>query len=137
MVVLYKDFVCVCVCNFTKTWIFVFGDNPLEVNPKTLETIFKIENEDIIQAFLSKNTFNNSTFWTAQHMYFYIFTKLSQNVCLINIHILIYQFARCKCKLWKAHCFYCVFLGIFIYNWRAFMSKVFYLHQTFIDCLSD
>ena len=29
------------------------------------------------------------------------FTKHSQIVCLINAHILIYQHARCDCKLWK------------------------------------
>ena len=32
----------------------------------------------------------------------YIFTKLSQNVCLINTHILIYRYARCDYKLWNA-----------------------------------
>ena len=39
----------------------------------------------------------------------YIFTKLAQNVCLINIHIFIYQHARCHCRLWNALWFYCVF----------------------------
>ena len=29
------------------------------------------------------------------------FTKLSQNVCLIDTHILIYRYARCNCNLWK------------------------------------
>ena len=28
-------------------------------------------------------------------------------------------------------------LGIFIHNWRAFMSEVFYLQQTFTDCMSN
>ena len=28
------------------------------------------------------------------------FTKLSQNMCLINTHILVYQYARHNCKLW-------------------------------------
>ena len=37
-----------------------------------------------------------------------IFTKLSQNVCLISIHILIYWHARCNCKLWNAHWLFCV-----------------------------
>ena len=37
------------------------------------------------------------------------FTKLSQNVCLINIHILIYWHAGCDCKLWNALWFYCDF----------------------------
>ena len=39
----------------------------------------------------------------------HIFTKLSQNVCLINIHILIYLHARYDCKLWNALWFYYVF----------------------------
>ena len=46
----------------------------------------------------------------------HIFTKLSQNVCLINTNILMYQHARCDCKLWKALWFYwvfCVFSYIF------------------------
>ena len=34
------------------------------------------------------------------------FTKLSQNV---YINILVYQYARCDCKLWNALRFYCVF----------------------------
>ena len=38
-----------------------------------------------------------------------IFTKLSQNVCLINTHILIHRYVRCDCKLWSALWFYCVF----------------------------
>ena len=43
------------------------------------------------------------------------FTKLSQNVCLINTHILIYWHARCDCKLWKLLWFYCVFFWVFSY----------------------
>ena len=39
----------------------------------------------------------------------YSFTKLSQIMCLINIQILIYQNARCNCKLWKVSWFYSVF----------------------------
>ena len=37
------------------------------------------------------------------------FLKLSQNMCLINTHILIYRHARCNCKLWNAIWCYCVF----------------------------
>ena len=37
------------------------------------------------------------------------FTKLSQNVCLINTHILIYWYAKYNNKLWKALWFYFVF----------------------------
>ena len=36
-------------------------------------------------------------------------TKLSQNKCLVNTHILIYRHTRCDCKLWHALWFYCVF----------------------------
>ena len=39
----------------------------------------------------------------------HIFTKLSQNVSLINTQNLIYLYARCNSKLWKALWFYCVF----------------------------
>ena len=39
---------------------------------------------------------------------YYIFTKLSQTVCLINVHILVCQHAKCDCKLWKVLRFYCV-----------------------------
>ena len=40
----------------------------------------------------------------------YIFTKLAQNVCPINTHILIYQHTRCNWKLWKAQWLYSFFL---------------------------
>ena len=36
----------------------------------------------------------------------HIFTKLLQNACLINTHILMYWYIRCNCKLWSAICFY-------------------------------
>ena len=36
-------------------------------------------------------------------------TKLSQNMCLINTHILVYWHDRCDYKLWNAPWFYCVF----------------------------
>ena len=45
----------------------------------------------------------------------HIFTKLSQNVCLINIQFLIYQHDRCDCKLWNVPWFYCVFFWVFSY----------------------
>ena len=45
----------------------------------------------------------------------HIFTKLSQNVCLINTHILMYWYTRSNCTLWKASWFCCIFLGIFIH----------------------
>ena len=51
------------------------------------------------------------------HLYLvtYIFTKLSQNVCLIDAHILTYCYATCNFRLWKDSSFYCIYLGIFIY----------------------
>ena len=52
---------------------------------------------------LSKKYYRND-----QHLY--IFTKLSQNMCLINTHIMIYQYAKCNFNLWKGIRFYCVFL---------------------------
>ena len=33
--------------------------------------------------------------------------------------------------------FIAFFLGIFIHNFRAFVSGVLYLQQTFTDCVSD
>ena len=42
------------------------------------------------------------------------FTKLSQNMWLINIHILIYWYARCDWKLWNFPCFI-AFFWIFSY----------------------
>ena len=44
-------------------------------------------------------------------------TKLSQNVCPINTHILMYRYAWCNCKLCKA-----LWLSIFIHNWWTFTS---------------
>ena len=38
----------------------------------------------------------------------YNFTKLSQNMCLINANILIYQYARLDSKLWNIPWFYCI-----------------------------
>ena len=40
----------------------------------------------------------------------YILTKYTHNVCLTNTHILIYQNARCDCKVWSALSFNCVYL---------------------------
>ena len=67
----------------------------------------------------------------------HIFTKHSHNVCPIDTHILMYQYARCDCKLLNSFWLYRVFLGIFIHYWRAFKSEVLYLHQTFADCMSQ
>ena len=39
----------------------------------------------------------------------HIVTKLSQNMYLINKHILIYRYAKCDCKLWSALQICCVF----------------------------
>ena len=46
------------------------------------------------------------------------FNKISQNMCLINTHILVYRYARCNFSLWNAPWFYCVFFWVFfIHNW--------------------
>ena len=37
------------------------------------------------------------------------FAKHSQNICLINAHILMYWHTSCNCNLWKAFWFYSVF----------------------------
>ena len=47
--------------------------------------------------------------WIREPSIAHRFITLSQNVCLINKHILIYQHARCDCKLWHALWLYCVF----------------------------
>ena len=54
------------------------------------------------------------------------FTKLSQNVCLINTHILIYWHARCICKFWKALWFYCVF-RVFSYIIGEYSCQKYYI----------
>ena len=66
-----------------------------------------------------------------QHLCYvtHIFTKLSQNVCLINTHILIYCNAICNCKLWV--------FSIFIHCWQTFMSELLCFYQIFIDCVSN
>ena len=46
---------------------------------------------------------------------YYIFIKLLQIICLINLHILVCQNAKCDCKLWKILWFNCVFLRVFIH----------------------
>ena len=63
----------------------------------------------------------------------HIFIKLSQYVCLINMYISIYRFARCYCRLWKALDF---ILGIAIHYWQTFL-KCRYLHQIFTECVSN
>ena len=39
-----------------------------------------------------------------------ILTKLSQTVCLVNTHILVYRYGRCDCRLLKVLWFIFVFL---------------------------
>ena len=67
----------------------------------------------------------------------HIFTKLSQNMSLINTHILIYQNDRCDCNLWNTFGFYCVFWVFSCIIWRPFMSELLYLPQTFTDYASN
>ena len=68
--------------------------------------------------------------------YLEFITKLSHNVCLLNIHILIYWHARYPNKLWNAYWFYSI-LANFAHIWRIFMSEVLYIHQTFTVVMPD
>ena len=61
----------------------------------------------IMKIFLKKYHKNKRHLRLVAH----IVTKLSQNVYLINTHILIYRYARCNCKLCKFLWFCCVFLA--------------------------
>ena len=63
----------------------------------------------------------------------HVFTKISENVCLISTYILIWWHVKCDCMLWNAFWFY---WAIFIHYWRQFMSEVLHLHQTFTYCVS-
>ena len=40
---------------------------------------------------------------------FCISTNLSKIICLINVHILVCQYARCDCKLWNVYWFFLCF----------------------------
>ena len=51
----------------------------------------------------------------------HIFTKLSQNVCLIDIHISMHWFAKCNCKLWKLHQFYWLY-RVFSYIFHVWIA---------------
>ena len=67
----------------------------------------------------------------------HIFTKLSQSMCLISTHILIYRNSRCDCKLWNVLWFH----SIFIHICRPFMfwsviSSIF-IKLLLIVCLID
>ena len=64
----------------------------------------------------------------------YTFTKLSQIVCLINTHILIYRYTRYDSKLWNSPWFYCV---IWIFSYIIDEHSSLYLNLTFTDCVSD
>ena len=52
-----------------------------------------------------------------------IFAKISQNMCLLNTHILICQHARCGCKLWNASCFYYVSLRTQLSNIQGLRQR--------------
>ena len=92
-----------------------------------------------------------------------IFTKLSQIVCLIDVHILVCQHAKCDWWLWKVLWFnwifwvfsyiilsfmtanyetrfdFIAFLGISIHcrDRLSLMYDVLYLHQNFTNCVSS
>ena len=61
-----------------------------------------------------------------------IFTKLSQIVRLINVHILVCRYARCNYRLWKVTWFKYICLGIFKYY---YIFKTLYFHQSFTKCM--
>ena len=63
----------------------------------------------------------------------HIFTKLSQNMCLVNTQFFIYWYVRCDCKLWNVLWFYCVFFGIFIHYWRPFISELLYIFSKLLQ----
>ena len=88
----------------------------LEIDILIFETVFWTNRQRVV---LKKNRKNQRHLCLATH----IFTKLSQNVYLINTHILEYRHDRLDCKLWNAHWFYCLFC-IFIHKWRLFVSEV-------------
>ena len=48
-----------------------------------------------------------------------IFTKFLQNVYLIDVHIFIFQHAKCDCRLWKVLLSNCVF-GVYFFNSKHF-----------------
>ena len=50
-----------------------------------------------------------SAFFLFIHVKYYIVTKHSQIVNLVNVHILVYQHAKCDCMLWKLLWFNCAF----------------------------
>ena len=75
--------------------------------------------------------------WRNLGLVTHIFIKLSQNVGLINTHILIYRHARCDYMLWDRPLILLRFLSIFILYYWPFKSELLYLHQTFIDCVSN
>ena len=56
------------------------------------------------------------------------YNTLTQNMCLINTHILVYWYVICNCKLWIA----LDFIAFFVY-FHTFMSELLYLHPTFTD----
>ena len=54
----------------------------------------------------------------------YIFTKISQNVCIINKHILIYRHTRCDYKLWNAFDFNAFFWYLFMSSFLSLMYQL-------------
>ena len=66
------------------------------------------------------------------------FSRLSQSVCLINTHILIYCHARYICKLWKVFDFI-TFFGYFSYiidEYSCLKYCIFTKHSQIV-CLTD
>ena len=66
----------------------------------------------------------------------HIFTNLSQNACLINIHTLIYWYARYNCKLCNALWFYCVFwVFSYIFDDHSCLNCCIFIKLSQIICL--
>ena len=68
-------------------------------------------------------------------MCLYSFSKLSQNACLINTQIMVYQHVRCDCKLWNAPLCYWVFS--YIIDEHACLKCCIFTKLQQIVCLID
>ena len=81
-------------------------------------------------------------------------TKLSQIVCLINVHILVYQHAKCNCSLWKDLWFNTFFLAFsyiitclkryrfikllqIVYYWKVNFCNNLWLRQSEVFLIMD
>ena len=66
-----------------------------------------------------------------------IFVKLSQILCLFNVHILVCQNTKCECSLCMVLWFDCVFFGnfhILLHIWNVITSSNFYKLCVKVEC---